>query len=344
MQQVRAVQERPIKLLYAFTHAVSLPTFYYDSLSQWNLRARVSYEDQAIAFDSTEERGISKIQYPILLHSLQISFMLPQGEWEDKVANSSTLLLTLTSFLSLFLILARRSLFISVVALGSIFAIPLMTIHLSQGYGDIHVLQYLMLSAGCLMVGLDNRYSLLVMSALFVVAAAWTKQEGLFFGVIPWIIIFFVSIWKTDRKGFKNYVPALALAPSFLWSIFLISKGLPLSPHSGDLEIAWHSEALVQAIKAMFAQGSFGIFWYTIPILLFVALRNIKKTWKEYLPELAIICWGGITFIQTLFVYFFTPNVQFLLNSQTFSRTMLIPLILLMLGSFMLIQRREGDS
>ena len=136
----------------------------------------------------------------------------------------------------------------------------------------------------------------------------------------------------------------IAIIGGTIWSVFLLSKGLPLSPHSGDFQIAWHSEAFMQAIKAMFAYGSFGIYWYVIPILLVIALYNIKKIWKEYIPELAIILWGVITFLQALFVYFLTPNVQFLLNSQTFSRTMLIPLVLLLIGSLLAINKKMRQN
>ena len=343
-----------IKLFYGFTHAVNLPTFYYDSLSQWNLRARASYEDMAIAFDSTEERGISKVQYPILLHSMQISFMLPHGEWKDRVANGSTFLLTFTSFLALFLVIARRDLFFSVITIGSIFAIPLITIHLSQGYGDIHVLQYFMLSAVMLMLGLGGRdlltgdsltrVPLLVMSAIFISAAAWTKQDGFFFGVIPWIFIVGISSFitsKTSTTSITSKTPiTLALILSIPWSAYLLTKGLSLSPHSNDFQIAWHGEALTEAIKAVFARGSFGIFWYVVPIFLIIVLTGIRKKWNEYIPELTIICFGAVTFLQSIFVYFFTPNVQFLINSQTFSRTMLIPLVLLLFGSLLALEKK----
>ena len=58
-----------IKLFYGVTHAL-LPTYYYDSVSQWTMRAKISYLDHAIAFDTNELRGISKPQYPIFLHSI----------------------------------------------------------------------------------------------------------------------------------------------------------------------------------------------------------------------------------------------------------------------------------
>ena len=77
-----------IKLFYGISHAL-LPSYSYDTVSQWNMRAKISYEDRAIAFDRDEVRGMSKPQYPILFHSLQIVFNLPRFDTPDRVMPSS---------------------------------------------------------------------------------------------------------------------------------------------------------------------------------------------------------------------------------------------------------------
>ena len=115
---------------------------------------------------------------------------------------------------------------------------------------------------------------------------------------------------------------------------------MPLSPHGGgDAAISWHSEAVLPVIKGLFASGSFGIHWYAILVLIPIAILMTVKKWKEYIPELSIILWGAITFFGSLFIYLFTPNVQYLLNGQTFSRTMVLPLALLVLGIVLVVAR-----
>jgi hypothetical protein len=57
--------------VYSFSHAVLLPTFQYDSATNWTMRSKLSFYDKAIAFDATEVRGMAKPQYPFLFHALQ---------------------------------------------------------------------------------------------------------------------------------------------------------------------------------------------------------------------------------------------------------------------------------
>ena len=346
-----------IKLFYGISHSVILPgTFYFDSLSQWTHRAQVSYVDQGIAFDLNEERGVSKPQYPILVHSLQIFFMLPHNNWIDAVANGSTLLLSFMSLAAIALLLIRfiGPLF-SLLFLWLLFSIPLLSFHLSQGYGDIHLLQYLLLSSVCLFMwaregeGIEEermRGGWLLLSGLFVAASAWAKQEGLFFGVVPWMFLMF--LYGVFAKPSKIICSSPLLKPlipfilSFPWLLFLFCKGFPISPHGGgDFQFGFHSEAIAPALKALFVQGSFGVHWYIVLLGLGFVLGFGWKTVRQFSSEFLIITWGLLTFLETLFIYLFTPNVDFLLNQQTFSRTMLIPLVLLLLGGCLYLKKHK---
>lgn len=332
-----------IKLFYGISESL-MPTYYYDSVSQWTMRSKISYEDQAIAFDQDEVRGISKPQYPILIHSLQIAFMLPQREWSDMVANGSTLLLTLTSLLAVFLILMRiRGPTATLVTVVAILMIPLLSEHLRQGHGDIHVLEYMLLSAVLLVMFMQSRaFGIFLLSALLISASAWVKQEGLVFGVLPWIFITGILMWM-NRDQIKKIIIYGVIPPivfGSMWIIFLLIKGLPLSPHGGgDTSISWHAEAVFPAIKGLFASGSFGIHWYAVFILIPVAIYAVIRKWKGYIPEFFIILWGVVAFFGALFIYLCTPNVTYLINGQTFSRTMVLPLALLILGLCLMVER-----
>jgi len=332
-----------IKLFYGISESL-VPTYYYDSVSQWTMRSKISYEDNAIAFDQDEVRGLSKPQYPILLHSLQIVFMLPQKEWSDAVANGSTLLLTLTSLLLVFLILMRlRGPTTALITVSAILMIPLLSEHLRQGHGDIHVLEYMLLSALLLVMFVKHRaFGLLLLSALVISASAWVKQEGLIFGVLPWIMIVGILMWM-NRSNIKQMI-ICGVLPSIvfgaIWITFLLIKGLPLSPHGGgDTAILWHTEAVSPVITGLFASGSFGIHWYVVLLLIPIMMFTIGKKWKEYVPELSIILWGVIAFFGALFIYICTPNVTYLINGQTFSRTMTLSLVLLVLGVMLMVTR-----
>jgi len=335
-----------IKLAVGISSVLIYPSYYYDSISQWNMRARISYEDQAIAFDRDEVRGLSKPQYPILLHSLQIFFVLPQEEWNDVLANTSTFLFTLCGLYAFFLLLARRNGFLfSLLTVAVLLMIPLLSHHLTQGQGDIHVLIALLLSSVLLLHFMDERSaSLLLLSALFVAETAWIKLDGLIFGVLPWLAI--VAIIMCTVRRFRTAIAVWGLFPAAfvggMWSVYLLYRGLPLSPHHGsDFLIELHMEAIPEVLRALFASGSFGVHWYAVGLGLGLGLLFLRQDtrWRRSIPELMICLWGLILFFGTLFIFLATPNVSFLLNAQTFSRTMLLPLSLLILGVLLLLQK-----
>jgi hypothetical protein len=335
-----------IKLGYGASQALLYPSYYYDTISQWNMRAKISYEDQAIAFDRDELRGLSKPQYPILLHSLQIFFMLSQDEWHDTVANASTLLLSLSGLAAFLFVLSRRNgLFFGVLSLSLLMMIPLVAEHLRQGQGDIHMLTMLLLSAVLLLRYHDDRAaSVLLLSALFAAEAAWIKIEGFIFVVLPFLFIIgalFVQSSNVERRA----LVLRGMLPAFLaggvWIAFLLFKELPLSPHGGgDVRFEWHGEALWEALRALFASGSFGVHWYAVVVALGFGFRfGRKKLLQQCVPELMICLWGFVMLLIALFIFLATPNVAFLLNAQTFSRTMLLPLSLFILGMVLLLQQ-----
>ena len=326
------------KLLFSLSHALFVPSYYYDTLSQWNTRAKISYEDRQIAFDLTEVRGHSKPQYPILVHSLQIYFNQPQADWNDHRANASTLLLSISAFAAFVLILARiTSPLFSFVCLGLFMMIPLVPLHLSQGYGDIHVIEYLLVGILCTILYIKSKkdYRALIISALLVAASSWVKMDGLILGVIPFIFVFsFYFLYKCRSQDFKQmlHIPVIAFFLSILWPILLLIKGLPLSPHPEDLAIKLHTEAIIPIAEALFSYGSFGIFWFLVPIFIIFQIYEFSKSKSKCDESALVLLFGLIVFVESLVIFIFTPNVQYLLNGQTFSRTMLIPLFIMILS------------
>ncbi|MSR67443.1 hypothetical protein EXS65_01265 [Candidatus Peribacteria bacterium] len=322
-----------VSFVYSFAHAVLLPTFQYDSATNWTMRSKISFEDQSIAFDTNEDRGMAKPQYPFLFHALQITVNQGQTRWNDAAANAILWLLSFSSFLGIFLILRgfleRTS---ALVTVTMILGIPLLSLHLGQGYADIVLLQEFLLSLACLLAwNKSGEGKWLMLSGIFVAASVWTKSEGLVFGLLPWLLIVLsIAIFmKEHRKAaFRN--GALTVALSIAWPLFALSRGFLLTPHGSDTSVAFHPEGLPEVLLGMFDRGSFGIAWYvlliTVPWMIVEVLRK-RDCRKELLP----LAWGLMVFLEVIFVYLFTPNVQFLQNAQSYYRQMMIPAAMLML-------------
>ncbi len=338
---------------YSFIHAVLLPTFQYDSATNWTMRSEISFVDQKIAFDTDEFRGMAKPQYPFLFHALQIvvnqgqNLGVASGEagmglgeapqsvagWNDRAANTVLWLLSLSSFMALYLIL-RRSIerVRSVLTVTMILGIPLLSLHLGQGYADITLLQELLLSLVCLMTWIrEKKAGWLLLSGLFVTASVWTKSEGFLIGLVPWILaVGALTFFDQEKKKETFKVALIPIILSITWPIFAMLKGLPLTPHSADTLLAFHSEGVQEAMLGLFDRGSFGIAWYVllvaIPWMIVDLLRH-KSGLKEFVP----LAWGMFVLLFFLFVYLFTPNVRFLLNAESYYRQMMIPAAMLML-------------
>lgn len=336
-------------IIYSFSHAVLLPTFQYDSATNWTMRSEISFDDHAIAFDQNEDRGMAKPQYPFLFHALQITANEGQSQWNDTKANAILWLLSVATFTALFLILKRlKGTTTAIITTASILSIPLLGIHTAQGYGDLNLLQYLLLSLACLAASIESdahQTKWLMLSGMFVSAAVWTKSEGILTAVLPWFLILAV-LWKIKILPFTSIKkPVIVSLLLWLpWPVYAIISGLGLTPHSSDSSLAFHPEGLQEFWPALFSRGSFGIAYYILPILIIIVLwlayKHSSMIARRQIPTLL---WGMILFIVITFTYLFTPNVKYLLNAEAFYRQMMMPAALLILSLAFIIKRTDEN-
>jgi hypothetical protein len=335
--------------LYSFAHAILLPTFQYDSATNWTMRSQISFVNQRIAFDPTEERGMAKPQYPFLFHALQITANQGQRHWNDTAANAGLFLLSIGSFASIAMILARRrTRLAALVTTTLIIGIPLLSLHLAQGYADLNLVQALLLSMSCFAIWMESKESTarrwLIGSAFFVAAAVWTKSEGVIVGLLPWL--FLIGMRAMKERSFRKDATigaAVALGLSLPWEIFALAKGLLLTPHSSDTAIGFHPEGISEAFFGLMSRGSFGITWYVLPVmlmLLFVLKQTQNKLFSR--TQQLLLVWGGIVFFEMLFIYLCTPNVRFLLNAESYYRQMMVPAAMLLLACGWCFDERGG--
>lgn len=342
-----------VNFLYAVVHGVVLPTYQVDSLTNWTQRSQVSFYDQAIAFDDSEDRGVAKPQYPILLHSLQILVNQGNSEWNDRTANMIVFLLILSQMAAIFLLLRTlRGGFTALVTLALLCSMPLFQVHLAPGYGDMPMMLYVVLSL-LSFVGVSEerdriqkmqtiqsiqRSWFFALGSLFVVAACWTKLEGAELCIPPMLF----TVWlfsQGERWRWRTWVlPIVVIVFSLLYSLLLIAKGLPVTPHVSDAFLEYSPEAARQVLPLLFADGAFGIVWYGIIAVVMVSLTNHDNGGRWTLV------WGAYTFLLILFVYTCTPNSRFLLNQESFLRQMMIPAALFVIGLSLIFSPTKEDE
>lgn len=338
-----------MNVIYSFSHAILLPTMQYDSATNWTMRSKISYVDQAIAFDKTEDRGMAKPQYPFLFHSLQITANQGQREWNDTAANAILYFLSLGTFIALYLLLrVKLGIAQSALTIATVIGIPLFGLHIAQGYGDLNVAQYFLLSLVCLGLWISERSALrwLLLSGIFVAASVWTKAEGSVVGFAPWLVCVAVVCGRKVSE-WKRVAPtvAAAIALAIPWPIFAWASGLSLTPHSSDTTLLFEMVAVMEAMRGLFSRGSFGITWYVIPALLvLVGIGTWKKDTLIRRSMLPLILWAALMFGEFLFIYLFTPNVKFLMNAESYYRQMMIPAAMFLVAISMCIDKKRVES
>lgn len=340
-----------VVIVYSFSHAVMLPTVQYDSTTNWTMRSQISFYDHAMAFDPTEVRGMAKPQYPFLFHALQITANQGQHAWNDTAANTILYLLSVSTFGALFLMIKRlRGSVHAAASLAAIVTIPLFGLHMAQGYGDLNLAQYLLLSLCCMGIWLQapkgKNWKWLLLSAVFVAASVWTKSEGVLFGLAPWILILIlVAIRSRSLRRPMRWPVLSAIVLSVPWPIFAWAKGLSLTPHSSDSLVGFRPEGVTEVFLGLFSRGSFGIVWYALALLVPALLVSFKR--RDPSVERALsptLLWGLLLFLEILFIYLMTPNVRFLLNAESYYRQMMIPATMLILACCMCMDVRNSEK
>lgn len=323
-----------LTLLSAFIYVTVLPGFYWDIFTHWAMRAK-----QSLYAGSFVIEGVVQPQYPILLHSLM---MLPAvfAEWNDRWVHLITFFLSLSQILSIFLMIRKRcTRETALITLTLLLSVPLVAIHLRQGYADIHVAFFILLSALFLDAwSKDHSPTLLSLSALLCAAAAWTKFEGLYFGVLPWmgivgwkILYVMVSpvesmIYKVPKKSSLLLTLALTLVLALPWPLYVLLSGMPPSPHA--IELMWNINAFPMILKSLFMMGSFGLHWWAIGITSIVLLIVERKRIFEIAAEHPSLIWADLILILLIAIYLFTNESEGLTVGHNFSRAMILPTLL----------------
>lgn len=321
--------------VYAFAHSVLLPTYQYDSLTNWIMRSKASFFAHHILFENAPPFGaIRKPFYPFLLHALHIVGNIGLPTWHDAVATGMAFALSMTLLASSFLLLRRAAgASTALVTLTVIVGIPLFGVHLGEGYADHLLASMALLSLAAYAVFLAERSaSFLVVSAIAASMAVWVKDEGMAFVLVPWLVLLGCScVFRPKLRWRSVRVPALlALLLSSPWPIFLLLRGYALTPHgASDAAFGYQPGTLAAIASVLLGGGSFGAFWPLLAVaivLLLIARRSAAPAASRFLP---LLLPGALCFAIVSSIYLFTPNAVYLLNGEAFDRQLLTPAVLL---------------
>lgn len=325
-------------ILSAAVYVLVLPTYYWDSLTHWYLRTKIMLQQHTLIYEN-----VGAAHYPHLLNATHFLFLVPHG-WQPNLAKASTFLLSLTAIAARTNLVQRtHGLLVGIVSTTLLATIPLVAIHLQQGYADSHLASYMLLSALTLAwYWEDRRLGILCISAILCAGAMRTKVEGMYLAALPWCLLVVADGLRHGRwkhLALYGFLPFLVI----VWQrpFVLLARDLPFSPNGFSLE--WHPEALSEIWRALFLEGSYGVHWWVL-LTCFIALAVWKRRriFSLQRGENVILMWGLAALGMTLATYLFTGNVTGLLRRSGFLRVMLSPTILLLQAIILLLATELG--
>lgn len=305
-----------VTLATGIAAAAILPSTGWDAFTNWAMRSQQSFA--AGEFLTT---GVVQPQYPVLLHLTQMAPQIFFDAWNDRTANIATLVLCLALIAAIFAVLRRdHGTDAALLTLALILGIPLIMVHLRQGYADLPLALFTLLAA----LLLPRRP---VLSAVMIAAAASTKIEGLYIALLPWIVLVLLTNTPGKRRRAFGAI-ALALALLTPWTIRTLLLDLPLSPHG--LHLAWHGEAIPAMLRHLFLFGTFGAHTWLLPPAIGLLLWSNPRTLSP--RHAPVLWWGLVSLVIVLSAYLLTDDVEGLLQGDNFARAIITPLVLLTAG------------
>ncbi len=320
------------------------PSFFDDSMDNWNLRGKVFYQEQTLTLRfpwDQNARGVNSYPPTVPLAKTWLSTI--NGTWSDRLAN----MIHPAWFVALLLLLygsLRRSL-PRVWATGGAVMLASLPLELIQGtnaYGDVFLSLHLFAAALPLLHALRSPDRERVLSwlriGLFAMALLpFTKNEGwaLYFPVLAFLYAATcVQLLRRRVMTVRSLAPALltgivmiGLVAGF-WIGFKMLNGLSFGNAKGiDLHFRWQPNVLTAVFVNTFLEGNWGLLFPLFFGLLGFRWRTALRTPLLVLTAFFLIPYGG-----QMFAYLFTGLSEEALFQTGYARGLihLMPVIVFM--------------
>ncbi len=328
-----------LEVIYAFFRAILYPMESYDSVAIWALKGKAIYLAGGLPIDFLKNVNFATAHpdYPLLIPIQEALFYMMSKGVNDAIVKSifPTFMLAL---LIIFYKALRRSLTrkVSLIFTFLLGTIPQFKEYATNGYADLVVAFYY--SAGFLFLYLwlrEDRKGWLILSALFSVACAWTKNEGIPLCLLNFVLML-MALFIKARRGDKVSTPQAAAAVSFYmlamavfifpWEAFKASHGLKndiISEGAFSVSAALGNVTRIPAILYAYQKQFFGLKKWNIAWLIFFI--SLIISYKRVFSERFLLITASLIGAFSLYtaVYILIPNNIGWYLSTTVSRVFL---------------------
>jgi len=329
------------KILFIVFMIFSGPTTFWDAYTLWNYKAKVIYYANNAGADHTGE-GIIQGEYrhyPLHLPIIRAWIATFLGEWDDAFVNLHSLLLFLCLLVLNFEFLRKETGKMTAMILTCVLSgMPILVYNVISGYADLAV-GYYYLSAVIMLFywHRTGRSGFLIYSGILSSIAMFTKNEGV---AIVFPALFFTFLFHLSFRG-QSWKKTMGVVGLFLISSMAILLWLresgalsSIMTISGikDSLVTFHPEGLMPFVNNLLVFRSHNLFWFGAALLVALNWRKAFRPEARFFLIPSVLTLGAI-----LFVFLFTPNIAWLMNSTTINRTMLIVVPVLTLAGGYLI-------
>lgn len=319
------------KYFFSFAGAFLNSSYFDDTVSIWNYKAKVFYTHRSLILqsDHVDFLGGRVQKYPpgIPLFKTWISICL--GEWREWAVN----LITFSFFASLGLIAYGNFRFryphgLSLIMTYIIISVPLLGLHSFFAHVD-------MIIGISLFTGVAYLYrwmqtggtAFLVVSAMLIGAGVFTKDEGLILMVVGSLPPLGLYLFMRVREIKKMlYLAGLFIGVVMIWTIpWYLTKiiyGFPISLPPEYRRLEFHPEVFRMMVHYIFSSGNYNILFPVSFVTMLFGAKIIITSSLRYI----FISWLGV-FLMTVYPFIFSPFAEFM--GTAFSRAILtsVPLL-----------------
>jgi hypothetical protein len=342
-------------LMTSITFLFLVPTYLDDSLTNWNLRGKVFYYDQALTLvlpgddPLTSPKGVSS--YPPAVPMLKTWLSTLAGKWSDPLVNTIHILWYISALILVYSAIKRRcGREWACVGLLMIGGIPLYLMHGTNAYADIFLSVHVFAAVSMLFHALmttheEERMTFLRIGAMSTAILPFTKNEAMLVYLPPLILLTAIALfWYLRRTMTSKHLRDAVLwylVPFLLvcvpWLLYKWLNGLTFGngKEFTGLGFSWHENVLISiAINTFFEANWLLLF----PLLIILLVWR----WKQAFSSLSLLSvFFLIIYIGQMFLYLFTNLATEALRQTGYARgliqltpTVILLTVLLMRDAF----------
>lgn len=315
------------------------PSFFDDTVKNWNLRGKMFYVQQEFTFNAIPGKDVGIGSYPPTVPLMKTWLAAVNGGWDETVVNAIHMLWFLAAIALMYFVL-RRIMSSAWSALGAylLSSLPLYLMHGGAAYADQFLSLIIFIAVSWLYLGLRSeapmRSSFLQIAAVTTGLLVFTKNEALLLhlpplGLIVGCALLMNTLSTAEKRQTALWYGFSVLLVAIPWLTFKWLHNLTFGnakSATGMVTLEWHDLVLETIFESTFFMGH----WLLLPVL-FVGTLIVCRKVAFRTPLVVCTAFFLIVWLGQIPLYLFSELYIEATNQTGYARGVLhlIPLAVL---------------